>query len=75
MISLDSADLELIEEARDHIGSSVNGPSAAISDIDEVLHRYGASAPAGLMNAKADLEAGNPEAAKQKLNMVIDNYA
>lgn len=73
-MNLDAADLELIEEARDHIGSSATG-DAAISDIDEVIHRYGANAPAGLMNAKADLEAGNPEEAKAKLNRVIEHHA
>lgn len=72
-MTLDSTDLELIREARDHIGSA-SSHRAAISDIEEVIFRHGSNAPAGLQNAKGHLEDGNPDAAIQELESVIEHH-
>ena len=71
----DSADIELIEEAYDHLGSTTTG-DAAKSDLDEVICRYedGPVRPAGfsmVSEARRLIDAGNTDRAGDKLNAVI----
>jgi len=69
----DSMDIELIEEAYNHLPSN---PSAAASDLADIVERYGSRnvRPAGYSRVADALDAlkeSEPEEAEEFLNAVI----